>query len=223
MTHEGSVVIFITQLVVMLVVGRLAGELMQRVGQPQVIGQIIAGVLLGPSVFGSLAPTFWHNLFPDSPAQKAMLDAVAQLGILLLLLMTGMETDLGVFRDARRPALSISVSGIVVPFACGIALGSLLPETMLPAPDKRLITTLFLGTALAISSVKIVALVVRDLGFVRRTVGQVIIASSVLDDAIGWIIVSVTFSLALRGTIDVAAVSRSLLGAIVFLLLSFTV
>jgi Kef-type K+ transport system membrane component KefB/nucleotide-binding universal stress UspA family protein len=223
MTHDASVVVFIAQLVALLLAGRIAGELMQRIGQPPVIGQIIAGVLLGPSVLGNIAPGLWHSLFPSGAAQKAMLDAVAQLGIVLLLLMTGMETDLGVFRDARRPALSISLTGIVVPFACGIALGALLPESMLPSPSRRLLTALFLGTALAISSVKIVALVVRDLGFVRRTVGQVIIAASILDDAIGWIIVSVLFGLAARGTIDAAAVTRSVVGTVMFLALSFTV
>jgi Kef-type K+ transport system membrane component KefB/nucleotide-binding universal stress UspA family protein len=217
------VVLFIAQLVVLLIAGRLAGELMQRIGQPQVMGQIIAGVLLGRSVLGSLAPVVWHSLFPAAPTQKAMLDAVAQLGIVLLLLMTGMETDLGVFRDARRPALSISITGIVVPFACGVALGALLPEAMLPSPGRRTITALFLGTALAISSVKIVALVVRDLGFVRRTVGQVIIAAAILDDTIGWLIVAVILGLAARGTIDVTAITGTVLGTIVFLIVSITV
>src|SRR5580704_10852218 len=199
MAHEAAVVVFITQIVALLIAGRLMGELMQRVGQPPVIGQILAGVLLGPSVLGDLAPSVYHALFPAGVTAKAMLDAVAQLGVLLLLLMTGMETDLSVFRDARRAALSISVSGIVLPFACGIALGALLPESLLPNPARRSITALFLGTALSISSVKIVALVVRDLGFLRRTVGQVIIASSILDDTIGWLIISVTFGLALHG------------------------
>ena len=223
MTHDASVVVFVAQLVALLIAGRVAGELMQRIGQPPVIGQIIAGVLLGPSALGSVAPALWHQLFPAGAEQKAMLDAVAQLGILLLLLMTGMETDLGTLRDARRPALSISLSGIVLPFACGIALGALLPDSMLPSPSRRLLTSLFLGTALAISSVKIVALVVRDLGFVRRTVGQVIIASAILDDAIGWIIVSVLFGLATRGSIDAAVVARSVIGTVAFLVLSFTV
>jgi Kef-type K+ transport system membrane component KefB/nucleotide-binding universal stress UspA family protein len=223
MAHDASVVVFICQLVVLLVAGRAAGELAQRIGQPAVIGQIIAGVLLGPSVVGALAPGLWHSLFPAGAAQHAMLDALAQLGVLLLLLMTGMETDLTVFRDARRAAVSISLSSIVLPFICGVALGVLLPESMLPSPPRRAITALFLGTALSISSVKIVALVVRDLGFVRRTVGQVIIASSITDDTIGWLIVAVTFGLALHGTIDVAAVTRILLGTAVFLILSFTV
>jgi len=134
-----------------------------------------------------------------------------------------METNLSVFRDARRPAISVSLSGVVVPFLCGCLLGALLPEAMLPHAQRRLVTTLFLGTALSISSVKIVALVVRDLGFLRRTVGQVILAAAVLDDTIGWIVVSVTFGLALHGAIDLAAVAHSVLGAALFLALSLTV
>jgi Kef-type K+ transport system membrane component KefB len=223
MAHEPSVAVFIAQIVVLLFTGRLLGELMQQLRQPAVIGQLIAGLVLGPSIFGALAPGLWHSLFPADPAQHAMLDAVSQLGIILLLLMTGMETDLSVFRDARRSALCISGAGILVPFACGCALGALLPDTMLPAPGRRVITTLFLGTALSISSVKIVALVVRDLGFLRRTVGQVIIASSILDDTIGWVIMSITFGLALHGVFDFAAVARSVIGTVLFLVLSFTV
>jgi len=222
MAHGASVAVFIAQLVALLTCGRLAGELMQRLGQPAVTGQIIAGVLLGPSVLGALAPPLWHGLFPAVAQQQAMLDAVAQLGILLLLLITGMETDLSVFRDARRPAVAVSLSGIVVPFLCGCLLGALLPDGMLPHPERRLITTLFLGTALSISSVKIVALVVRELGFLRRTVGQVILAAAILDDTIGWIVLSVIFGLALHGALDLASVAHSVLGVALFLFLSVT-
>jgi len=222
MTHGASVAVFIAQLVTLLLVGRLVGELLQRFGQPAVIGQIVAGVLLGPSCLGALAPGLWQQLFPAVAQQQAMLDAVAQLGILLLLLLTGMETDLSVLRHARRAAVSVSLSGVIVPFLCGILLGALLPDSMVPHAHRRLITTLFLGTALSISSVKIVALVVRDLGFLRRTVGQVILAASILDDTIGWIVISVTFGLALHGAIDLAAVAHSVLGAALFLALSLT-
>jgi Kef-type K+ transport system membrane component KefB len=223
MDHGASVVIYISQIVVLLIAGRIAGESMQRIGQPPVIGQIIAGILLGPSVLGLVAPNLYHDLFPDSVAQKAMLDAVAQLGIILLLLMTGMETDLSVFRDVRRPAISISLAGILVPFVCGVALGMFLPDSMLPSPTKRLITALFLGTALSISSVKIVALVVRDLGFLRRTVGQTIVAAAVLDDTLGWIMMSVILGFSVHGQVDLPTLGRSVLGTALFLTLSFTV
>src|SRR6266849_3945076 len=221
-SHGPSEVIFLGQIIALLVCGRLMGELMQRIGQPAVMGQLIAGILLGPSVLGAFWPEVQQSLFPASPDQKAMIDAVAQLGILLLLLLTGMETDLSVVRRSRRTAFSVSIAGIVVPFLCGVLLGELLPDTMLPDPEKRLITTLFLGTALSISSVKIVAMVVREVGFLRRAVGQVIVAAAIIDDTIGWIIMSVTFGLALHGGIDVASVTRSVLGTALFLVLSFT-
>jgi K+:H+ antiporter len=219
---EPSLAIFFSQIVALVSCGRLVGELMERVGQPAVMGQLIGGMLLGPSVLGALWPGLQHALFPPAAGQKAMLDAVSQLGILLLLLLTGMETDLSVIRRARRTAGAVSLAGIAIPFACGLIVGEWLPEAALPDPHKRFITALFLGTALSISSVKIVALLVRELGFLRRTVGQVIVAAAIIDDTIGWIIMSVTFGLALHGSIDVGSVTRSLAGTILFLIISFT-
>ena len=218
-----SEVVFIAQVVLLLVVGRMLGEAMQRLGQPAVIGQLIAGILLGPSVLGALWPDVQHALFPARSEQKAMIDAVSQLGILLLLLLTGMETDLRLVRKVRRAAASVSVAGVSVPFACGFALGQFLPEGLLPAPDKRLITSLFLGTALAISSVKIVALVVREMDFMRRNLGQVIIASAIIEDTIGWVIIAVTFSLAQHGSVDPMSLAQSLVGTAAFLAVSLTV
>ena len=128
-----------------------------------------------------------------------MLDGISQFGILLLLLLTGMETDLKLVRKVGRAALSISLTGIAVPFACGFALGEFLPRSLLPHPDQRLLTSLFLGTALSISSVKIVAAIVREMGFMRRNLGQMIVASAIIDDTIGWIIIAITFGLAAGG------------------------
>jgi Kef-type K+ transport system membrane component KefB len=222
-SHGPSEVTFLYEIVALLVCGRLMGEAMQRIGQPAVMGQIVAGILLGPSVLGALWPAGQHALFPPDPGQRAMIDAVAQLGILLLLLLTGMETDLSVVRRSRRAALSTSICGIALPFLCGFLLGELLPDAMLPDPGKRLITTLFLGVALSISSVKIVAMVVREVGFLRRTVGQVIVAAAIIDDTIGWIIMSVVFGLALHGAIDLASLVESLVGVTIFLVVSFTI
>jgi Kef-type K+ transport system membrane component KefB/nucleotide-binding universal stress UspA family protein len=219
---QPSEAVFIAQIVLLLVCGRLLGEGMQRIGQPAVMGQLIAGILLGPSVLGALWPDLQHMAFPSSREQKSMIDAVSQLGILMLLLLTGMETDLSVVRKCRRAAFAVSVTGITVPFACGVALGEVLPDALLPNPGQRLITSLFLGTALSISSVKIVAMVVRELNFMRRTVGQVIVASAIIDDTIGWTIMAITFGLALHGGIDLPSVARSVLGTALFLVVSFT-
>jgi Kef-type K+ transport system membrane component KefB/nucleotide-binding universal stress UspA family protein len=218
-----SEVIFLAQLVTLMLVGRLLGEAMSRIGQPSVMGMLLGGIVLGPSVLGALWPDLQHALFPRTPEQKAMLDGISQFGILLLLLLTGMETDLKLVRTVGRAALSISVTGVAVPFICGFTLGQLLPESLVPDSDLRLLTSLFLGTALSISSIKIVAAVVREMGFTRRNLGQIIVASAICEDSIGWVIIAVIFSLAQAGTIDLASVSKSVLGTAVFLIASFTV
>lgn len=218
-----SEVIFLAQLITLMLVGRLLGEAMNRIGQPSIMGMLLGGILLGPSALGALLPDLQHALFPKTPEQKAMLDGISQFGILLLLLLTGMETDLRLVRRVGRAALSISLTGVAVPFACGFALGQFMPESLLPHPDQRFLTSLFLGTALSISSIKIVAAIVREMGFTRRNLGQIIVASAICEDSIGWIIIAITFSLAEAGSIDLMSVSRSVLGTAAFLIASFTV
>ena len=127
---------FFAALLALILVGRLLGEAMNRIGQPSVMGPLLAGILLGPSVLGWLYPDFQHWLFASSKEQGSMLSAISQVGILLLLLLTGMETDLKLVRRAGRAALSISSTGVVVPLACGVALGWLLPEVLAARPRK---------------------------------------------------------------------------------------
>ena len=219
----GSQALFMAQLALLLLVGRLMGEAVQRIGQPSVMGQLIGGLLLGPSFFGLLWPSAQHAIFPADPVQKGMLDAVSELGVLMLLLLTGMETDLQMVRRVGRAAIAVALAGVAIPFACGFALGEMLPAQYLPKPDARLVTAIFLGTALSISSVKIVAMVVREMNFMRRDLGQIIVASAILEDTIGWVIIAVAFGLAAAGTIDVWSVSRAVVGTALFMVASFTV
>jgi len=221
--HGPSEAVFIAQIILLLLCGRLFGEGMQRIGQPAIMGQLLSGVLLGPSVLGTLSPGLEHALFPPAAEQKAMIDAVAQLGVLMLLLLTGMESDLSLVRRSSRTALGVSLAGIAVPFLCGILLGEALPDSMLPDPARRLVTTLFLGTALAIASVKIVALTIRELNYLRRTIGQLIVTAAIIDDTIGWILLAIILGLAGHGTIDLATVGESVFGTLLFLAVSFTI
>ncbi|HET7848862.1 MAG TPA: cation:proton antiporter [Pseudolabrys sp.] len=214
--------VFVAQLMLLLLVGRLIGELMLRIKQPAVTGQLIAGLVLGPSVLGLFWPEAQHFLFPPDKDQKAMLDAISQFGILVLLLLTGMETDLKLVRESGKASVAASLAGIVVPFLCGVALGESLPDSMLPDPSKRLITSLFLGTALSIASVKIVATIIREMNFMRRTVGQVILASAIIDDTVGWMITAVIFGLALQDHLDAFTLAKSIIGTLVFMGVSLT-
>lgn len=220
---EHTVAIFLAQIALMLLVGRLLGELMQRVGQPAVMGQLIAGVLIGPSVLGNIWPDAHSLIFPDTPTQKVMIDAVSQLGILMLLLLTGMETDLELVKRRRHTAFFTSISGIIFPFAAGFTLGQVLPESMLPDPSQRVITSLFLAVALSISSVKIVAVVLMEVDFFRRNVGQIIMASAILDDTVAWVLIAIIGGLALHGGFDFAGLTFIVAGTLIFFALSLTV
>jgi len=218
-----STPLFVTEVLILVIAGRLLGELMQRLGQPSVMGHLLAGVVLGPSVFGALWPEAQQAIFPSNPAQKGMIDAVGQVGVLMLLLLAGMETDIGLARRTGRASFAVSVCGILLPFACGFALGMYLPDFLLPNPGERFPAALLLGTALSISSVKIVAVVVREMNFMRRNIGQVILASAVIDDTIGWIIIAITLSLVENNSLDWPTLAKSVIGTAVFLGVSFSI
>ena len=169
---------------------------MQRIGQPPLMGQLLAGIVLGPSLFGWLWPKAQHFLFPPDLGQKGMIDGLSQIGILMLLLLTGMETDLKLVRKSGFAAVAIALCGIAFPFACGFLLGQLGPAEMFGSGGDRLVPSLFLGTALSISSIKIVAMVVREMHFMRRNLGQIIVATAIMEDTCGWVIIAITFGIA---------------------------
>jgi Kef-type K+ transport system membrane component KefB/nucleotide-binding universal stress UspA family protein len=215
--------VFVAEIVLLLVVGRGLGEVLQRFGQPAIMGQLIGGILLGPSLFGWLWPSAQHLLFPDDPAHKSMIDAVSQLGILMLLLLTGMETDLRLVRRVGAACISISTAGVLLPFLCGFALAQFLPQSLLPEPGERAVAGLFLGTALSVSSVKIVAMVVREMNFMRRDLGQVIVSSAIIEDTIGWLVIAVTFGIATNGRLELLPLARTVVEVALFMAFSLTV
>lgn len=223
MTEAHMLAIFLAQIIILMGVGRMMGEGMARIGQPAIFGQLLAGVALGPSLFGALLPDLHRLIFPDSKAIKTMIDAISQVGILLLLLLTGMETNIQLVRRKFGVVMTTSVTGIAIPFICGVTLGFLIPDSLVPDEGRRLVTALFIGTALSISSVKIVAMVLMEVGFIRRDLGQLILATAILDDSIAWILVSVIAGMAARGTVDLVQIGVSIGAAIAFLAISLTI
>ena len=115
--------LLVAEILLLLVVGRVLGEGMQRIGQPALMGTLLAGIILGPSLFGWVWPEAQHFIFPKSEAQRGMIDGLSQIGILMLLLLTGMETDLKLVRISGGAAIAIALCGIAFPFACGSSAG----------------------------------------------------------------------------------------------------
>lgn len=215
-------VILIAQIVLLLIIGRGLGEIMQRLGQPAVVGQLLAGLILGPSLFGWLWPSAHALIFPNAAAQKNLVAGISDVGVLMLLLLTGMETDLKLVRQVGKSAITVATAGVAVPFACGFTAAFFLPTTLLPSMQGRLVAALFLGTALSISSIKIVAMVVREMNFLRRNLGQIIVASAIIEDTIGWVIISLTLGIAAQGGFSLGPFAKTLTGTVIFLALSYT-
>jgi Kef-type K+ transport system membrane component KefB len=194
------------------------------------MGTLLAGIILGPSLFGWLWPEAQKFLFPPDPAQKGMIDGLSQIGILMLLLLTGMETDLKLVRKMGFAAVAIALCGIAFPFVCGFLLGQFGPASLFGtagAGNGRLVTSLFLGTALSISSIKIVAMVVREMNFIRRNLGQIIVATAIMEDTCGWVIIAITFGIAGAGGggpggINWLDLGKTVAGIALFLLFCFT-
>ena len=213
---------FLASIVVVLLASRLLGEAAQRLGQPVVIGQLVAGIMLGPSFFGLLWPDAEHALFSADPVQKTTLQGFGEFGILLLLVLTGMEVDVRRLRKIGPPALSVSLAGIAVPFAFGSALGFAAPPSLIPNTGQRLPMALFLGVALSISSIKVVATVVRDMNFARRDLGQIIVASSIIEDSLCWILIAVILGIVRAGGVGIGRLAGTIAGVALFLAASLT-
>lgn len=218
-----QLLLVLLELALLLLIARGLGEFMRRIKLPPVVGELLAGVLLGPSVFGWLLPNIQEHIFPHNQAQSDLLAVVSWLGVLFLLIVTGLETDLNLIVSKGKTALLISLGGIIFPFATGLGLGWFLPDNFLANPNERLIFSLFIATAMSISAVPVIAKVLMDLNLIRRDIGQITLAAGMTDDTIGWILLSVVSGLASSGKFDIQTALRSVAGAVIFLGLAFTI
>lgn len=189
---EQDFALLLFQLFALLSLGLALGELCRQFQQPTVIGEIMAGVLLGPSVLGVLAPDLSAVLFTGPQTQ--LLGSLAWLGSVFLLLVAGLEINFAILIEQRRLVALTSLIGIAVPFALGFLLGFHLPDRYLVDPALRHLFSLFLATALSISAIPMIAKILMDLRLLRTSVGQSILGAAVVNDLVGWIFFAVILS-----------------------------
>lgn len=179
---------FFLQLAVILLSCRVVGWLARRIGQPQVVGEMICGVLLGPSLLGAVAPEFSRALFPPHSTSMTIIYIGAQLGLVLYMFCVGLEFRGDLLRQKARSAVFVSVSGMVVPFALGAAIAVWL------ADDTRLfaeqMTTaqgvLFMGAAMSITAFPMLARIIYEGGLSNTHLGTLALAAGSCDDACAW-------------------------------------
>jgi Kef-type K+ transport system membrane component KefB len=184
----------------MLVMSRIASEIGKKIGLPMVMGELLIGVILGPTVFGAMAPEFYPTIFPfgTNPAFTLALDAIVSLAAVLLLFVTGLELRLGLFLYHGKTAISTGIGSMLLPFASGFALAWYRPQwfTVDSGGGSHLLFALFLGTAMAISALPVIARILLDMKLLKTEIGTVIIAAAVFNDLVGWIFFSFILSLA---------------------------
>lgn len=178
-------------LAVLLGCAKLAAELMQKIRQPSILGEIGVGILLGPTVLGHFRPQLYATLFPTTGPMPVVLDTVTTLGVVFFLLTAGLEIDLrSIFRQGKS-ALLVSIFGVAFPFIVGFAAAGTFPTYMgAEVGADTLIFALFVGTALSISALPVIARILMDLNLLRTEMGTVIISSAMFDDLVGWILFS---------------------------------
>ena len=176
-------------LAALLASAKSAGELVKKFNQPSVLGEILAGILLGPTVLGHYKPAVYALLFPHTGPVALVLDGVTAISVVLFLLTAGIEIDLSsIFRQGKS-ALLVSSFGVVVPFAFGFLSAAVFPHFM--GADEGadpLVFALFIGTALSISALPVVARILMDLGLLRTEMGTIVMSSAMFDDLVGWIL-----------------------------------
>lgn len=186
---HSEVTVMLLALAVLLTTARLFGEIAKRFRQPSVLGEILAGILLGPTVLGHLWPGANLFLFPPTGPNAIALSGLTTLAVVLFLLVAGMEVDLSTLFRLRRVALVIGVTSMVVPFTLGFGLGQVVPNFlgMEPGAD-RLIFSLFFGIAMSICALPVIAKTLMDLNLYRSDVGMSVVAVAIFHDIVGWII-----------------------------------
>ncbi|MBW3620717.1 MAG: cation:proton antiporter [Actinobacteria bacterium] len=220
---EHALLPFILQLLLLLVVARLLGELMRRIGQPAVVGELGAGLLLGPSVFGRLLPGVADGIFTGGMVGSAPTMAVAQLGVILVLVITGFETDLRLLRGLGRSSATTSLASLALPLAAGYAVGVGLPEGFLGPQADRLTFAMFVALAVSISALAVSGRILTELDLMRRDVGQLIVGVALINELVGWVLLGLIVGVVLDGGFNLTDLLVTVASLTAFLALALTV
>ena len=180
---------------VITVTAQLFGALAQRCHQPRVVGEIVGGIVLGPSLLGALAPGLETHLFNE--AVRGQLNLLGQLGLVLFMFLVGLELNPNLLIGRLPLASRITAAGVLLPLILGVGLAGLF-ETWLPEllPGHRLLSgALFMGTAMAITAFPVLARILRDRGLQHQPVGALAITTAAIDDALAWVLLAAVVAL----------------------------
>jgi hypothetical protein len=181
---------------VLLGSARLFGEIAKSFQQPAVLGEILAGILLGPTVLGAISPEWGAFLFPKGGAVETALHGLVTVAVVFFLLVAGMEVDLSMAWKSGRTALLVAVTGLLVPFLLGFTLAWVFPSLLrIGVGVEHHVFALFVGTALSISALPVIARILLDLKLFKTDIGMIVISAAMLNDLTGWFLFAIVLSM----------------------------
>ena len=210
----------ILQILVVLIVARVFGIFVRRLGQPQVMGEILAGIFLGPSLLQPLAPAVHAFVFPEGSGQR--LYFLSQVGILLFMFIVGLEFDIKAMRSKARSIFIISQASIAAPFVLGIGLAYLLFPDYGPRGQGMLAFALFMGISMSITAFPVLARILQEHGLTRSPLGTMALTCAAVNDVTGWCLLAVVVGLVHSGT-GAGAVGTIALALLYMLFMRFVV
>ena len=197
LTHP--LAILLAQIVTIILVARFFGLICKKIGQPSVIGEIIAGIVLGPSFFGSYLPEFSELLFPSSSLDN--LKFLSQIGLIFFMFVVGMELDLKVLRNKAKEAVIISHASIIIPFTLGLVLAYSIYTNFAPKGVEFISFGLFLGIAMSITAFPVLARIVQERGLQKTKIGAMVITCAAADDITAWCLLAGVIAIVKAGSI----------------------
>jgi Kef-type K+ transport system membrane component KefB len=188
LSDRSALSILLLQIIVIIVVAKLFGTVFRRIGQPPVMGEMVAGIALGPSILGWLSPQTSAFLFPQ--ASMLTLGVFSQVGVVLFMFIVGMELDLQHLRERASSAIMVSHASIVVPFLLGAALALVLYPSLAPPNTSFTAFALFMGIAMSITAFPVLARILKDRGLAQSALGNMALACASIDDVTAWCILA---------------------------------
>lgn len=185
--------LLVAQLLAVLLAARAAGYLLERIGQPRVIGEMLAGILLGPSILGTLLPSVSTALFPVT--SLGFLSALSQLGVLMFLFLVGLHLDIGSLRRQAGAAVIASHASIIAPLTMGVILAVWLYPRVAPPDVAFAPFALFVGAAMSVTAFPVLARILEDKGLTRTPLGGLAIACAAVDDVTAWCLLAAVVAL----------------------------
>lgn len=213
--NEHDALVFLLSLAVLLGVARLLGEGARALGLPLVVGEILAGVLLGATGLRRVAPAAHAFLLPQgTPA--SMLSGYTTIAVVLLLVVAGLEVDLEIVKRRGRSALLVASLGMLMPMLGGFVLGYLVPDSVLVHPEQRLLFAIFIGVALSISALPVIAKTLLDLGLFKTDIGLLVMTAAMINDLVGWVAFSILLGPMRGGAVDLRQLATTIGVALAF-------